>query len=105
MVMDESSRGIYGSMNGLKPGDQTFMESYNQYLIRRFEMDNTLVDRNNTCIPPLPPDLTPGNLELTSSISSDGDSHEECDFSDVALRQCVYNCIFVEQHFIFSFMH
>ncbi|XP_040993472.1 scarecrow-like protein 14 [Juglans microcarpa x Juglans regia] len=86
MVMDKSSRGLNGSTKGLKAGDQTFLESCNQNLISRFEMDNTLVDRNHTCIPPLPPDPTPSNLESTSSVNSGGDLHEECDFSDVALR-------------------
>ncbi|KAG2723764.1 hypothetical protein I3760_02G184900 [Carya illinoinensis] len=85
MAMDQSSRGFCGT-KGLNPGDETSLGLWNPNLISRFKMDNTFVDQNYTRIPPLPTDPIPSNLELTSCVNSEGDSHEDCDFSDVVLR-------------------
>lgn len=82
MVMDQSSRGFYGFTKGLKPGDE--LASWNRSLVSRFKMDSTFVDQNYSRSPLLPPDPI-HSLELTSSVNPEGDSHEDCDFSDIVL--------------------
>jgi hypothetical protein len=83
--MDQPFRGFYGSTEGLKAGDETLLAVLNQNLINGFKMDSTFLDQNYSRIPLLPADPIPSNLELTSNVSPEGDSHEDCDFSDVVL--------------------
>lgn len=83
--MDQPFRGFYGSTEGLTAGDETLLAISNQNLINGFTMDSTFLDQNYSRIPLLPPDPMPRNSELTSSVSPEGDSHEDCDFSDVVL--------------------
>ena len=73
MFMDQHLRGICGSTKGLKLNDET---------LYGFNMDSTIVDKNYSSIPLLPSDPIPSN----PSVSLDGISHEDCDFSDVVLR-------------------
>ena len=84
--MDQRLRGICGSTQGLKFGDGTLLELCNQNLIEGFQMDSTIVDQNYSRIPVSQSDPIPSNFELSSSVSPDGDSYEDCDFSDVVLR-------------------
>jgi hypothetical protein len=83
--MDQPFRGFYGSAEELKAGDETLLAISNQNLVNGFKMDSTFLDQSYSRIPHLPHDPVPSNLELTSSVSPEGDSHEDCDFSDVVL--------------------
>ncbi|XP_059459127.1 scarecrow-like protein 14 [Corylus avellana] len=83
--MDQPFRGFYGSADGLEAGDETLLAISNQNLINGFKMDSNFLDQSYSRIPLLPPDPVPTYMELTSSLSPEGDSHEDCDFSDVVL--------------------
>lgn len=86
MIMDRSLRGIYGSVNGLKLSNETQSASSVQDLVNEFKLDNNCVNQNHVNSPRVPPDSTLSNPVLSASMSQEGDSHEDFDFSDVVLK-------------------
>ncbi|KDP44938.1 hypothetical protein JCGZ_01438 [Jatropha curcas] len=86
MVMDQSLNGLYGTVNGLKLNDDTLSVLSSQNLVNALKLDNNFVNQHYANIPPLPPDLIHSNSVLSLSMSQDGDSTEDFDFSDVVLK-------------------
>ncbi|KAL3581561.1 hypothetical protein D5086_015893 [Populus alba] len=86
MIMDRSLRGIYGSVNGLKLSNETQSASSVQDLVNAFKLDSNCVNQNHVNSPRVPPDSTLSNPVLSASMSQEGDSHEDFDFSDVVLK-------------------
>jgi hypothetical protein len=86
MIMDQSLRGLYGSVNGLKLSNETQSASSVQDLVNAFKLDNNCVNQNYVNSTRVPPDSTLSNSVLSASMSQEGDSHEDFDFSDVVLK-------------------
>ncbi|KAK9283485.1 hypothetical protein L1049_011731 [Liquidambar formosana] len=74
MVMDSQFRGCCGPMSGIAVNDETRSVLFDQNLVNGFNPVDKYFD--------------PGLSDLAPSLSEsyEGDLHEDCDFSDVALK-------------------
>ncbi|KAJ6727031.1 hypothetical protein OIU79_005049 [Salix purpurea] len=86
MIMDPSLRGLYGSVNGLKLSNETQFASLDQDLVNVLKLDSSCVNQNYVNSPLVPHDSIPSSSVLSASMSQEGDSLEDFDFSDVVLK-------------------
>ncbi|KAL6131481.1 hypothetical protein ACLB2K_069856 [Fragaria x ananassa] len=90
MVMDQSLSGFYGSSNELlKFRDQALSDSMNKKLdsgFRNGSGSNKVLGHKYATTVQVPPTQIPTNSALPLSMIPDGDSNEDCDFSDVVLK-------------------
>ncbi|XP_021910422.1 scarecrow-like protein 14 [Carica papaya] len=77
MVMDQPLGEFYGSLNRFRIDDETFPVSSNQ---------NLIVFSQNYVNSASPLDPNSSKASLLSTVSQEGDSHEDYDFSDVVLK-------------------
>lgn len=85
MVMDKQLRGYYGSVNRIKYEEETDSSLSDRSFITGFNVGGTCMDQNFFNLSPFPPDLNPGVIS-PSDFTTESDSHEDCDFSDVVLK-------------------
>ncbi|KAL6128213.1 hypothetical protein ACLB2K_071569 [Fragaria x ananassa] len=90
MVMDQSLGGFYGSSNELlKFRDQALSNLMNRKLdsgFRNGSGSNKVLGHKYATTVQVPPTQIPTNSALPLSMIPDGDSNEDCDFSDVVLK-------------------
>ncbi|CAK7325710.1 unnamed protein product [Dovyalis caffra] len=84
--MDQRLASLYGSVNGLKLSNENQSVLLDQNLVNVFKSENNRVNQNYVNSPPLLPDSTLSNSAVSPSMSQEGDSHEDFDFSDVVLK-------------------
>lgn len=90
MVMDQSLSEFDGSSNELKEiRDQALLDSMNKKLdsgFRNGSGSSKFLGYNYASTVQVPPTSFPSDLAPSLSMSPDGDSPEDCDFSDVVLK-------------------
>ncbi|KAI7983057.1 Scarecrow-like protein 33 [Camellia lanceoleosa] len=83
--MDKQLRGYYGSMNIIKYEEETNSSLSDRSFITLSNVGRTCMDQNFFNLSQFPPDLNPGVIS-PSGFTTESDSHEDCDFSDVVLK-------------------
>ncbi|KAF8395135.1 hypothetical protein HHK36_019076 [Tetracentron sinense] len=81
MVMDPHIEEFYGSMNGYKHDTQAVSFGFDQNFINGLKLEDTFLDHNS-----MGSTLLPRELSNLARSSNDGDSSEDCDFSDIVLK-------------------
>ncbi|KAM7494892.1 hypothetical protein LguiB_029501 [Lonicera macranthoides] len=76
--MDRQLRASYGSMNTIKSNDEYLSILSDRSLLRRVNLSDKFIDRESQ--------PKPSNFVPTFGMNSKGDSHEDCDFSDIVLK-------------------
>ncbi|KAI8564056.1 hypothetical protein RHMOL_Rhmol03G0153500 [Rhododendron molle] len=88
MLMDEQLSGYYcGSINGTKYVEEAvpFLSDHN--FVTGFNgSGGSFLNHDFLNIPPFPPDPHPDLVGMPSGMSTEGDSHDDCDFSDGVLK-------------------
>ncbi|KAI8028623.1 Scarecrow-like protein 33 [Camellia lanceoleosa] len=85
MVMDKQLRGYYGSVNIIKYEEEIDLSLSDRSFITLSNVGGTCMDQNFFNLSQFPPDLNPGVIS-PSGFTTESDSREDCDFSDVVLK-------------------
>ncbi|CAL5389679.1 unnamed protein product [Camellia sinensis] len=84
--MDPRLGGFSDSMNGVRLGNQSVSSFLSdQNLVDEPRLGNTFLNHNFGGIPFLPNDPSLSNTVSNSTVTSEDDPHEDCDFSDAVL--------------------
>ncbi|CAK9135631.1 unnamed protein product [Ilex paraguariensis] len=84
--MDRNLGRDYPSRNVTIDDDETLSVFSDQNLLDDFNVGSNYENQNFVQIPPLPSDSDCNSLIQSYSVNSGGDSHEDCDLSDVVLK-------------------
>lgn len=86
--MEKELRGYYyGSINGTKYDEEAVPFLSDQNFVTGFKGSGcTFSNPNFLNIPPFPPDPHPDLVVPSSGMTTEGDSHDDCDFSDGVLK-------------------
>ncbi|KAA8516417.1 hypothetical protein F0562_016710 [Nyssa sinensis] len=86
MIMDPRLRAFLGSMNETQLGNQSISVLSDKNLAGEPKFEKTFLDHNFGGTQFLPNDPSLSNTVPNSTVSSEEDPHEDCDFSDAVLR-------------------